>query len=323
MGLDGAGDHSSGPARPSLLRIVIAWLKCPERQMKKMCNLTFLAVLFLAASLTAYAGPVQLNLNSDNSNSGQASALCGIPLRVSVARLKQQVEKMYGEPVECRAVRGLDQSEKVFARINFRPSDGKCVPVISLDAERGMQEIDVTHELEHAQLIAEGFPAGFEVNPSRAGFDGEQLSYAVGKFNSFLQHRLMYPKMRMLGLDPAVKDRKGIDALILNPKPPAIQDSFRVTLNYVGLMIDLRNDSGYKKKTEYLWRKAGYDEELRKGNQILRSIALANPRRPDQIQPEIVKCLDILFSRRFDSSVLRAHRIPADGCTGLPPAIGN
>ena len=37
--------------------------------MTKMYNLTFLAVLFLAASLTAYGDSVQLNLNFDNSNS--------------------------------------------------------------------------------------------------------------------------------------------------------------------------------------------------------------------------------------------------------------
>jgi len=89
------------------------------------------------------------------------------------------------------------------------------------------------------------------------------------------------------------------------------------------MMIDFGNDNTYKKKTEYIVRKEGYDEELRKGNQILRSIALADPRRPGQIQPEIVKCLSILFNRRFDSSVLLSRRIPADGCSDLPPAVGN
>jgi len=198
-----------------------------------LCNLSFLAVLFLAASLSAYAGPVQLNLNFDNSNSGQASALCGVTLRASVVRLKQQVEKMYGESVECHAVPGLDQSAGDFAKISFGSSDGKCVPMISLDAERGIHEIDVTHELEHAELAAEGFPLLLPIPP--VGVDGKQLSYAVRILRDLLEHRLMYPRMRMLGFDPAARGRRAIDAAIVHPKPRAVQDpnSLRFTLYYL------------------------------------------------------------------------------------------
>lgn len=48
----------------------ILWREMKSPRM--LCNLGFLAVLFLAASLTAYAGPVQLNLNFD-SRGGNAS----------------------------------------------------------------------------------------------------------------------------------------------------------------------------------------------------------------------------------------------------------
>jgi hypothetical protein len=135
------------------------------------------------------------NSNQDNMTRRD---LFGITLSSSATKLLNQVENLYKNPVYEKLGKDLSTDTSGFA-----DTDKDGTPIITINPQIGRTEENIVHELFHLKMQAQGYPLfDFDAPPqvmqkNRAYFDEMRQ-----KIYDPLTHRIFFPEMRRMGLDP-------------------------------------------------------------------------------------------------------------------------
>lgn len=194
----------------------------------------------------------------------QGPTLCGVPIPAAAELIKQRVETGFGKAIHCQTARGLQAK----AGADVGPGEQ---PIILLDAERGSNTLAITHELLHLQLHLEGFQInGRWVPPAStpAAFSVARALRFEALLYDELQHHLIAPKLRAMGLDinaafvPQVVQLIQSDG-VQNPPEQAIVNMLR---------LDDNGDHAVLMRYESWLKRAGYLAEEKLGERVLHDV---------------------------------------------------
>jgi hypothetical protein len=219
------------------------------------------------------------------------ATLCGIELSPSSLALFRDVESRLGKTVRC-------ETHLEFGILGASDVAADGTPEIVLDAYQGKTEENLVHELFHLQLRAKGFPQRFQVSASRK--TNKQLVQQVAEqLGSLIEHRLFYPQMRGMGLDPTLQYREGLEALLSEDKlygPPASAKR-AVTYAEVSLLIQ---DPKITRRVEAWYARHGWTDQLSRGRRLVRYLSTFNPDTPEKKRTAVGAGLAIVFGHNFD-----------------------
>jgi len=176
---------------------------------RRMCKRTLL--VSLAFSVIAVLGSHSLSVNTTAVSQKQARRLFGLQLSRNATRLLMDVEKYYGRRVREELVETWDPGYRGEAEVI---SDG--TPVIRLNSHTGRNETNIVHELFHLKFVAEGFPKRKWARYVGVSEDiNQSLTHDLDSLLlDALVHSRFYPKMRAMGYDPDLWDRRDIKSMI-------------------------------------------------------------------------------------------------------------
>jgi hypothetical protein len=232
-----------------------------------------------------------------------SSELCGVSLPSSVARLRKEVESKFGKSVNCKAIAGLRATTGDYAKARVY-ADG--TPWVLLDKSQGAGPDDIAHELFHLKLTAEGFTS-YAVQPAPPDIEPAVLLWVVKELSDLLLHRLFFPQMRSMGFDPTAKQRRNVELMMQQDR--SLSNSAYGAVHYVEDSL-LVNDNAFSQRVDNWYRRSGWTQELAKGKAMEASILSHNPRRPRQIQRELLACLNILFGNKFTPDLIKPVPFP-------------
>lgn len=241
----------------------------------------FALSLFLFASTFSWAGD------------GSSPSLCGISLRPASAHLLHYVEHRFAKPVRCELATNLAQSEG--ARANER-LDVDGTPVVRLDSGSGRTETEVVHELFHLQLRALGFPQDFAITVPPS-IDGNILQLAARDISAMLEHRLFYPKMRQMGLDPTKAYRDEVENHIAHERPPSYSSRYPqlLVIDYATVLLVI-NDPPLTRRMRMWYAQHGWQDALRRGRNLANYILRLNPDTPPKMRTALSESLKTVFN---------------------------
>ena len=222
--------------------------------------------------------------------------LCGIPLRPSANGLLQDVERRFGKPVHCRIVTNLAQAEGGRASEELE-ADG--TPLIKLDSMLGRSETEVVHELFHLQLRARGFPQDFATNIP-PGLDVKILKMAVLNISGMLEHRLFYPSMRKIGLEPTKAYREELESHIAQDQPPPYASHPELLAIDYAVVVLVINDPSLRQKVGTWYERHGWQDALNRGKRLVSYVLQENPNTPDKKRVALAGCLETVFGDKFE-----------------------
>jgi hypothetical protein len=229
------------------------------------------------------------------------SELCGITLRAQLTQLRGDLESRLHHPIVCE-IANIHSGEGNYASMTI---DRQGVPIIKLDQSRGKDETEVAHELFHLKLVATGLETEFRVNLT-SDLDTEEVSFIINKFRSDISHRLFYPTMLSMGIDPIKKEKSTWSEFVDSRRPISRNMSHpQAVVNYVGVATE-RLPADLIDKIDLIYANNGYKNELALGKKIAARIRQTSPKKSSEIAAELVACLEIYYNRKLGDDTIQA-----------------
>lgn len=219
------------------------------------------------------------------------AAPCGIELSRPSLNLLHDVEKRLGKSVHCETHMELDALGS-----SHVTSDG--TPEVVLDTYEGKTEENLVHELFHLLLRAKGFPQHFQVkSPPHANKElFQQLAEQLG---SLIEHRLFYPQMRRMGLDPTREYRKELEISMSQDMLFSVQPLEKRIVDYAEISL-LVGDPDLTRRVEKWYSNRGWTAQLSRGNKLAHYLATFNPDTPGKKRTAVDTGLEIVFGRKLE-----------------------
>jgi hypothetical protein len=225
---------------------------------------------------------------------GDNDQLCGVTLRPSAQRLRESIEASFHTAITCKQTMLLKNSTGDLGRAEILNG----VPTITIDVLNGRNETVVVHELFHLKLDANGYQlelrVAFPANmPSRPLSTKRQIAEIL---SSYLQHRLFYPRMIEMGLDPYAHEEQEIEKDIRENRIPGYAPAAPeiLALQYLPLLDESRSRRAPAEK----WFIAmGWKNELLLAAQLHGLINKENPQTTTAAAQTIEKCLLLMYSQ--------------------------
>src|SRR5437773_5736634 len=155
-------------------------------------------------TLVALALGCATHQDAEQAKNEASSQVFGIPIRKGTIDLIQKVESLYQKPL---CVTSFQEKEKCGTLTEEYSIDFFGVASVSLEGapvvlldETGRNETTLVHELFHLKLTAEGYPT-FESHIDKA-LKPDPIKHVMLIVSNSLEHRVFYPEMRTMGLDP-------------------------------------------------------------------------------------------------------------------------
>jgi hypothetical protein len=224
-----------------------------------------------------------------------ATTMFGVPLSEPAARLVVDVEAQYGKSIRQELVTTWEPSHYGESLV---ANDG--TPVIKVNANTGRTEATIVHELLHLKLRTEGFASlAFELPPGKNTESNRTYLQWIGfHLRDPIQHWIVYPRMRAMGLDP--------DPELKTEFREAIRiGDFRGTNEITGkearamyylkaaLQID---DSPLLQQVSDWYQRKGWEDSLSIGREMTKLVLQAQPKSPSDEMRTFVKCANILLA---------------------------
>jgi hypothetical protein len=226
---------------------------------------------------------------------GEASSpsLCGIELSRAALVLFHDVETRLGKRIRC-------ETHLEFGILGASDVAADGTPEIILDSYAGRTEENLVHELFHLQLHAKGFPQHFQVvvksPPTR---NAESVQPVAEQLASLIEHRLFYPQMWRMGLDPTLEYRKGLEALLSQDKLYGAPVSAKRSLTYAEVAL-LIHDPALTRRVEQWYVRRGWSDQLNRGKRLTHYLMTFNPDTPEKKRTAVGAGLAIVFGRNYD-----------------------
>ena len=217
--------------------------------------------------------------------------LCGIQLSPSSLTLFHDVETRLGRTVRC-------ETHLEFGILGASDVTADGTPEVILDSYEGKTEENLVHELFHLQLHAKGFPQHFQVKSSRTT-DNDLLQQVAEQLGSLVEHRIFYPEMLRMGLDPTLQYRQALEFALTQGKLYGIPLAEKRTLTYAEVSL-LVHDSALTRKVEQWYVRQGWTDQLNRGKRLTRYLTTYNPDTPEKKRVAVAACLEIVFGHKFD-----------------------
>ncbi|MDA2933598.1 hypothetical protein MYX82_04575 [Acidobacteria bacterium AH-259-D05] len=226
----------------------------------------------------------------------------GINLSEPTEDLWEEVENLYGMSIDLV----VDELPAGFLGQAEVLSDGQ--PRIMIDNERGRSEQNVAHELSHLKLRKEGYGQyGYQFPSIVQG--GDELRDWVEFNNSTLRepllHRLFYPKMIEIGLEPDEGMKEGLSDLIKKGDYLGVttENAFKVhTVNFFKSLIE-SNDDGYLSELESWFIDQGWSKSIERAKAFRDLVEIENPRTPRDEMEIFIELLDRMYGPAFSFEI--------------------
>ena len=225
---------------------------------------------------------------------GEASSasLCGIELSPPSLALFHDVEGRLGKSIRC-------ETHLEFGILGASDVAADGTPEIILDTYAGKTEENLVHELFHLQLHAKGFPQHFQVSVKSPRTRNTELVQQVAEqLASLIEHRLFYPQMWRMGLDPTLQYRKGLEALLSQDKLYGAPVSSKRSLTYAEVAL-LIHDPALTRRVEEWYLRRGWSDQLNRGKRLTHYLMTFNPDTPEKKRTAVGAGLAIVFGRNF------------------------
>lgn len=238
--------------------------------------------------LTAVLALTQSQLSS-------STTPCGISLSPASLNLLHDVEKRFGRAVHC-------ETHMEFTDLGASHVAADGTPEIVVDMYEGKTEENIVHELFHLQLHAKGFPQHFQVSllPNTAAGPFQQVAEQLG---SLVEHRLFYPQMRRMGLDPTRQYRKELEISLAQTRLFGVQLAEKRIVDYAEISL-LIGDPTLTRTVEKWYLTEGWTAQLARGKKLAWYLANFNPDTPAKKRTAVDVGLEIVFGRKLDANWL-------------------
>ena len=265
---------------------------------RTMSKAAFCALLILSALSPTLRASAQARARQAQAAAGvgRRRELFGVKLRPQAIRLLDRVEKKYGRRVREEPDSALGEGVHAYAAMDL---DG--TPVIKIRRGVAPTEAIIVHELLHH---AYDFPT-VEFVPYAGWATQENVAYVqflLAHVYGSIQHRMFFPQMRAMGLNPDDEVRSGVEYLLRQdafaadvkgvlPKEARAVAYFKAAMNTADPDLLLRLARRYEKN--------GWAEALAAGRRLVKIVADARPRTVDDAAQVFVRCLNHI--RRGDA----------------------
>jgi hypothetical protein len=215
--------------------------------------------------------------------------LCGVTLRPAAEEVRQHVEKLYKKEVSCITAPDLYHTEGSRARSD----DKNGTPVITVDFFTGRNETTITHELFHLQLYRSGFPVNMEIPkpPNRSQAAGHKV---VSDLISYMQHRIFFPKMIAIGLDPYAQNEEEMRSNMARNAPPPMAKEAPEMLAIL-FLPELDRSLALRKPYLDWYKKMGWSNQIALAGQLHQVITKDNPTTSVAAENTLQKCLILIY----------------------------
>lgn len=207
-------------------------------------------------------------------------------------RVKVQVEKEFGKPVECRLT---EMAAGKWGQAYPETDGSERRPVIEENENRPPDESEILHELLHLGLFGRGFPSKTKIAES-LGPDDRAIGAWTYQIANLLQHMLIYPTMKKMGFSPAQKESAQLDQILQHPFPPLISRPVEVnwSIHYAEAVL-LYDDASLVNRLESRIASAGWDDYvISLGKELVESIRKSPYSTPKGSVAETMNCLNII-----------------------------
>lgn len=217
------------------------------------------------------------------------NTMFGITLQPEAALLLREIETLYKKEVK-EIITDKDTSIGAEATIEM---DG--TPVVKVNKNGGITEVNIVHELWHLFRDAQTDPIvkwggdKWALVPSITEAlmtDLYQLVYDP------IIHTTFYPKMRKMGYQPDINEVIHISNIISFP-PPEINLLGGAT-TYFKAFLEIE-DEELKKRLEAWYIRYNLEPHLNKGKELVKVFRTINPDTPEKRVDVYLKCLNILL----------------------------
>ena len=254
------------------------------------------AGVLLLMQMSLYLGRQCLGTEARASSSliSTGTSLCGVKLRSQAVAVQKYVEGHFRHPVECTVQPGLTSSGSERGHVDLVSG----VPTVTLDSIYGVNEITLTHELFHLKFAADGLTfSGVEfviVTTARS----KQLSQSAKNFlgtmlYSYLQHRLFFPKMVAMGLNPYSEINGEIEHDLITGQQPGNAKNFPEFMTVMVLLA--LDESSERPRAEGWYKKNGWNQQLQTAIAMHDLITARDPKAQKDLLSTTQDCLNMLF----------------------------
>jgi hypothetical protein len=224
----------------------------------------------------------------------------GIPVRSSVLSFVSEIESTYGHTLIERSLpeRGpLGESGVT--------DDG--YPFVSL-AMKGRTESTLVHELMHLRLHAHGsasvswiFPVGQDSQSNK-----KYVKWLTGMVRDAIEHRLFYPEIRKLGIDPDPESKRAFEKFVktgvFEGLKPATRDE-ALSINY--FQAQLLQESNLARRVNDRYMRNGWRKQAEIGGAMASKVLGDGPVTPESEISKFVDCINTLLALRLHFAVER------------------
>jgi hypothetical protein len=225
----------------------------------------------------------------------ERSARCSLELRGEATDLLREVEKCYGKAIREELVADWGpgywgESEVV--------DDG--TPVLRLNAQTGLNETNIVHELWHLKLTVQGFPKRTWVRLVGAPPEIDQaLTHDLnGLLLDAILHWEFYPNMRRMGYDADAWDRPKIKQMmeisLLTGSYAIRTKPILVPLTYFKVCLE-SSDQQLVTDLEQWYERNKLGKELQIAKQLVKIVKESKTDTPQAVLEVYVRCLNVLF----------------------------
>jgi hypothetical protein len=185
----------------------------------------------------------------------------GVKLSKSASALLNTVEHRFGQPIQLQERAELEPGMLAHGGV-----DPQGAPVIVLSDAVGRDEGTIVHELFHLELMTEGYPTRvtWDLTSLPGGdtdqYDSMERSWEIGVLTP-LTHRVFYPKMREMKLDPSAQLRTFFSNFLRDNRAVQWNPDVRV-LTYFHVALELSDSPGLVDAMERFYVVSGWENEL-------------------------------------------------------------
>lgn len=227
--------------------------------------------------------------------------LLGVRLRPELAAWLEEIEKGFGKEVyaEFAPLGPEDESEGFVGGENYVTERGTPILRLNLifrdEANSARREATLAHELLHLRQRARGF-AAYAFDDSQPAARGVPLKALIetgveGDLMEAIEHKLILPEMRRLGLD-TVRDMIGFLDWAKRQRRATDQPYYavyflRATFEYT--------DAAKLKELERVYRRNGWARSLTLAEKMVQILRTSSVETPSDMTDTYLRCLNELF----------------------------
>jgi hypothetical protein len=223
---------------------------------------------------------------------------CGIRLSNPAAALLREVETKFDKPIKERVGAKLPPGTLAVSGL-----DPLGVPYISVSESASVDEAMIVHELFHLKLLSTGFPVrliwgarGLPHDDGRYARWGDLLF--TGIMGPML-HRVFYPKMRAMGLNPtALQEKAALNIALENMNNKIDWPPDRRVLTYFFFAVELKDDPQMLGPLRTVYFQQGWTTELAKAKRMAEIAIDAELETGDKLVDAFVRCANVFLEGR-------------------------